>query len=450
MRFDYFNDYFPPQSIGASLYTPNRNLNFPQTPWVAWKDITPRMGIVYDLFGTGKTAVKAGLNKYVQAYGLQGLFGDGSNPVNLTTTSVTRSWTDSNSNFVPDCDLTSPLKNGECGVMSSSTFGQSIPSASVDPNILRGWGKRGYDWEFSAGVQHELLPRVSVDLSYFRRWYGNFIAIDNLSTAGSDYTPFSVTAPVDSRLPGGGGYTVSGLADVSPTKFSSVNNYYTFASNYGNMYEHWNGVDFNVNTRLGRGILLNGGFSSGRTVTDNCAVLAASPEIITSTAATGTTTTVSLATTPVALPYCHTNSTFLTQARLSGSYLIPKVDVQASMNFQSLPGPAIQANEVVTTAAVAAGSLGRPLAGSAANVTVNLVAPGVLYGDRVNQTDLRFSKLVRYGQSKTAITVDLFNLFNANPVLTLNNTYSATNSIWQTPLSILQSRFVKLGVQFDF
>ena len=445
LRFDYFNDYFPAQTLGPSLYTPNRNLSFPQTPWVAWKDFTPRMGLVYDVFGNGKTALKVSLNKYMLAYGLQGMFGDGSNPVNLTTTSVTRSWTDANKNFVPDCDLTSPLKNGECGAMSSALFGQSIPSASVDPDILTGWGKRGFNWEFSAGVQHEIAPRVSVDLSFFRRWYGNFIAIDNTATSLSDYTPFSITAPLDSRLPGGGGYTVNGLYDVSAAKFSTVSNYYTFASNYGEMYEHWNGVDFGVNARVARGVFLNGGFSTGRTVTDNCGVLAVAPEAITGTTATGSTTTVALATTPSALPYCHADTTFLTQGRLSASYLVPVVGIQASANFQSLPGPAISANYVAANAAVSP-SLGRPLSGGAANVTVNLVAPGQMYGDRVNQLDFRFSKAVQFSGVKTAFNVDIFNVGNANPVLTLNNAFSS----WLTPLSILQSRFVKFGVQVDF
>jgi hypothetical protein len=69
-----------------------------------------------------------------------------------------------------------------------------------------------------------------------------------------------------------------------------------------------------------------------------------------------------------------------------------------------------------------------------------------MYGDRVNQVDVRFSKLLRYRQTRTAVTFDLFNLLNANPVLTQNNSYSS----WLTPLSILQPRFLKLGVQFDF
>ena len=51
------------------------------------------------------------------------------------------------------------------------------------------------------------MPRVSAEVSYFRRWYGNFIVIDNTATSLSDYSPFSVTAPANALLPGGGNYS---------------------------------------------------------------------------------------------------------------------------------------------------------------------------------------------------------------------------------------------------
>src|SRR5207245_4962920 len=84
-----------------------------------------------------------------------------------------------------------------------SAFGTSQPGSSYDPSILTGWGHRAFNWEFSTGVQQEVMPRVSVEVNYFRRWYGNQLVTDSRAYAPSDYTQFSITAPSDARLPGG-------------------------------------------------------------------------------------------------------------------------------------------------------------------------------------------------------------------------------------------------------
>ena len=92
---------------------------------------------------------------------------------------VTRSWNDANRDYIPQCDLTNPAANGECGAMSDQNFGRPTLSTNYDRDTLVGWGKRGYNWEFSTGVQHELLAGVSVNVAYFRRAYGNFTVLDN-------------------------------------------------------------------------------------------------------------------------------------------------------------------------------------------------------------------------------------------------------------------------------
>ena len=429
LRYDYLNIYFPEQHLGPTRFTPTRDISFPEIPWTAWHDITPRAGAAYDLFGTGKTAVRVSINKYMTAIGLQGPFGNESNPINRTAVSVTRAWNDGDRDFTPDCDLVNPLANGECGVISDLNFGRpGVLSTTVDPDILSGWGSRSYNWEFSAGVQHEVLPQVSVNAGYFRRWYGNFTLTDNRAVTPSDFTEFRVPAPSDSRLPGGGGNTITGFKNLNPDKVGRVDNYFTFASAYGEQREYWHGFDLQANTRLGRGILIQGGMSTGRTVADNCDILAQLPEI-----------------NPVGLPYCHTAERFLTQVKGFAAYTIPRVDVQVSATLQSLPGPEIQANFNAPNALVAP-SLGRPLSGNAANVTVNLVEPGTMYAERANQVDLRFGKVIRFGSNRAAFNVDLYNAFNSSAVITLNNNFAT----WQRPQAILQARFAKLGVQLDF
>ena len=143
--------------------------------------------------------------------------------------------------------------------------------------------------------------------------------------------------------------------------------------------------------------------------------------------------------------FCHVQEKFLTQFKLLSTYTLPKADVQVTATFQSSPGPQILANFTATNAVVAP-SLGRPLSGGAANVTVNMVRPGTLYGDRSNQMQLRIAKILRRGGARTSASVDIYNLLNSNTVLTVNNTYGA----WLAPTSISYARWAKLVIQVDF
>src|SRR4051812_3508027 len=260
VRFDHFESYFPAQTLDPAPLVPNRHLSFPQTPMANWSDITPRIGSAYDLFGDGKTALKVSINKYVLSQGLQGTYGDTANPVNRLANIVNRAWVDGNANFVPDCDLTSPLaqdnrtRGGDlCGVVSDTNFGNSTPSLNYDTAVLNGWGVRQYQWEFSASVQRQITRGVSIDAGYFRRWYGNFGVTDNLNLSAADFNNFSIAAPSDPRLPDGGAYTVGGFYNVSPSKVSlPQNNYFTLAGNYGEQIQHWNGFDVTLNARVRR------------------------------------------------------------------------------------------------------------------------------------------------------------------------------------------------------
>lgn len=428
VRFDYFTDYFPASHAGPGPFVPTRDISFPRMDWVNWKDVTPRLGVAYDVTGDGKTAIKASLSKYMVATGLQGAFGAGSNPVGLLAFAVTRNWNDANKNFVPDCDLINPVANGECGAMSDQSFGKQTRSTTIDPATVKGSGVRAYNWEFSTGVQRELIPRVAVDVGFFTRWFGNFTVTDNLAVSASDFSKFSVTAPADSRLPDGGGYTLTGLQNLNPDKVGQVNNLLTFASNYGKQTERWSGVDLSTSARLGSGILVQGGLSSGRTSSNNCEVLAKLPEL-----------------NPTGQPFCNQVGNFLTQYKFLGSYTIPKVNAQAAATFQSVPGQAMQANYNATNAQVQP-SLGRPLSGGAANVTVNLIEPNTVFGDRLNQLDLRLSKNFTRGTTKTTLNLDLYNALNSAAALVQNNNYAA----WQVPQRIVTARFFKISAQFDF
>src|SRR6185369_14705004 len=225
-------------------------------------------------------------------------------------------------------------------------------------------------------------------------------------------------------LPNGGGYVVPGLYDVNPAKFGQVLNNVTDSSNFGNSSQVFNGVDATVSFRQG-GLNLQGGTSTGQTTSKFCDVRRNLPELGSSGTGTQFTIGAGLQTSIIGFgsPYCDVSSGFLTQMRGLASYAIPKIDAQVSAVFQSKPGPALLANWAVPSA-IAAQSLGRPLAGNASNITVNLIEPGAVYGDRVNQLDLRFAKNFRFSARRVMVAVDMYNSLNTTAILTYNTAYT--------------------------
>jgi len=425
LRWDWFKNSFPQQTVGPSPLAPTRNVTFPKTEGLSLKDLDPKLAAAYDLFGDGKTAVKGSLNRYVEQYTVGGIAG-GRNPINRLSNSTTRSWGDANSNYIPDCNLLDFNMNGECGAVANRNFGTAVAEQNFDPEILNGWGKRIYNWEFTAGVQRQIVPRVSVDFTYFRRWYGNFNIIDNRAVTAADFSPFSITAPSDPRLPNGGGFVVPDLYDVSQAKFGITDNITTLAKNYGKEVRMWNGFAIGASARLLNGALLQAGLDKGTLTQDVCEIRAKVPEwTITDVLGpyAGPTT-----------PYCHTEQP-TTQFKALGSYTVPRLELQVSSTLQSLSGPEIFANYVVPNAQVVP-TLGRNLAaGRGATVTVNLV-----------KLDLRLARAVRVGRTRATFNLDLYNALNVSTVLTMSNAYAT----WQRPQSIILARFAKIGVQFDF
>jgi len=364
--------------------------------------------------------------------------------------SVTRAWTDVDADFTPDCDLLNPAQQdlrgagGDfCGPISNQRFGQNVLTNTIDPGLLSGWGIRPSDWSYNVSIQQQILPRVSVELAYARRTFRGFTVTDNMAVAASQYAEYSITAPSDPRLPNGGGYTISGLYDIDPTLFGRVDNLITDSRDFGDWTQSFDGVDVTISARMRNGFTFQGGTSTGRSKANACEVRAGLPELNAGLGAGLAGSNVSTTS-----PYCDVNYGVLTQFRGLASYTIPKVDVQVSGVMQSKPGPLLSANYSVPAADIAR-SLGRPPAGGAANVSINLLEPGTMYGDRVNQLDLRLAKLFRFGTTRTMVGVDIYNAMNELATLTYNNTF-VPGGTWLQPQTILTARMVKFSAEFSF
>jgi hypothetical protein len=440
LRYDKFTAYFPQGQVGPVRWIPTPVIT-PATETTNQNDITVRGSAAYDLFGDGKTAVKVSLGKYVLAEDSHNnALGGQAAPMNRIPISTNRSWNDANRNFVVDCDLLNAATNGECGPWANQSFGTRVFETTIDPKLAFGWGVRPYNWSFSAGVQRELLPRVSANVTYFRRWYGNIPTQENRA---AQYTFFDLPLPADPRLPTSG--TVHGFMDVTPATFGRFDNLIAHAKNYGHLIQNWQGVDVNAQARTSS-LTVQGGVSTGRARRDVCDVAQKNPSVL----LIGYETEIGRMPSGVAIPmeYCNIVGKLRTQVKGLAAYTIPVIDVSVAATLQNIPGQEMFATWAVPNA-TAAPLLGRSLAGNAANISLNLLPPQRFYQPRTNQLDLRFAKILRYGKTRSQIMFDLYNATNSNTVQTFNQNYSPTGS-WPVPTSILSARLAKISAQVDF
>jgi hypothetical protein len=393
------------------------------------------------VFGNGKTAIKGSIGKYL--IGASTDFSEANHPSRAIVSSSTRTWNDANGNYVPDCNLVSFGANGECGALDNSRFGQPAPNTFYSPDVLVGWGTRGYSWQGTLSVQHEVRPGLSVSVGYFRTQYGNFMLTNNQLVTAADFNPYCVSAPVDSRLPGGGGNQVCGLYDVSPARFGQVQNLIRAAGPFGSQQERFDGVDVAAYARFAKGAMIQGGVSLGRQITDNC-YQNDRPDLTAQGYAAGT---------PRTSAFCNVSPPWSegTQYKANGIYPLPWA-FDGSFTFQNLPGTYALANQAVPNGAIAP-SLGRnlsscPAAGTCtATATVSLIPPASLFLDRITLLDLRLTKTVRVAGGRVRGMFDIYNLFNANTTLNVNTTYGPT---WLRPTAIVGGRLFKFGAQVEF
>jgi len=429
LRYEYFAAHVPAQDVAATAFLPARSFDrIDSVP--AWKDFSPRLGVAYDLFGNGRTALKFNFARYLRKEGTG--IPSSLNPINTAVNSVSRTWADADNDLDPDCDLANFGANGECGPISNVNFGQQNVTTRWSDEVREGFGARPANTDFSVYLQQELGGAVSFEVGYNRTWGENFRVTDNLAVEPSDYDPFCITAPVHAELPGGGGYEICGLYDVAPAKFGQVDNLIVHSSNFGDQRRVADFFSFNVDTRFQSGMLIRGGIDTGRIMTDQCFVIDS----------------------PEQMRNCEITPPLIgaTQVKLQGSYPLPG-DTAVSVIFQNVPTEAYDATYQASNALIAP-SLGRNLAACGAAVTcnaryaVNLVQPGVNFEERRTMLDLRLTKLFTLGDGKRLqANFDMYNALNSGVKLTTNDSFG---SRWRNPLEILAGRLLQVSAQFDF
>ena len=437
IRYDFHEAYVPAQTTAELLFVPSTFYDeVPATP--SWKDISPRFGAAWDIFGTGRTVFRANVGRYVASESVA--TATANNPVNTRINSANRTWNDANGNFFPDCDLRSRGANGECGAMSRP-LGDPRILTTWNPAIVRGYGVRPNDTEILLGLQQGLTPRVSLDIQWTRHWYGNFFVTQNRATPPGGFDEYCVRAPADGRLPGGGGNDICGFMDIQPEYFGGVDNYVTSAKDFGDVTDVYTGLDVSLQGRLANGGVFNGGVSLGSEKTNFCGIIGHAnigSNASTSAGRVGETRVASFPSTN----YCSVSPPYQPDFKALVTHPLPW-DLNVSAVWQNRAGPEVLASYFVGDAGVT--GLDRPLTGGGRSI--HLIAPGTEYGARVNQLDVRFSKNLNFGSGRVQVNAAVYNLFNTDATLSWNTSFG---SAWLSPTRIMQGRMFKVGTQIDF
>ncbi|HEX6214221.1 MAG TPA: carboxypeptidase regulatory-like domain-containing protein [Vicinamibacterales bacterium] len=418
-----------------------------------WKDISPRVGFAMDVFGDGRTAIKASYARYMAGQAIA--FANQVNPIGALTASDTRTWTDLDRNGLP-LDANGNIQFNELAPSASTpTFGRlTVPTTQYSPDLLRGWGKRGYNDEVTFAMQHQLADRISVNGGYYRRTFGNQTFTDDLRYDINSYDSFCITAPTDPDLPNGGGYRVCGVMDLKPSVFAlnqPANSLIRFSEDFGGETNRYQGFDVNLEARFRNGAFLKGGVAATSRLFDQCNLLAAGFDAVNTAGSFMGTEEYEDGTRA-----CHREYPYRPDMKMSGSYTLPW-DVQLAGTYQFSrgiqtggAGPSQLANWSMTSA-VANPMIGRNWTGVGSRI-VGLMWEGQDYGKHnLNQLDFKLAKRFTVNRVRLRVDFDLYNVFNSSWPYTVSNTYTpGVTSAWQRPTNVLQHRFFKFGGHISF
>ena len=460
LRWDYITMGFPAADLPAGPYVPARHVDeLKGVP--EWTDINPRIGVAYDVFGNGRTAVKASAGRFNQLSrsDMTRRF----HPFTSSVTTAFRNWTDSNGNYIPDCDLAdfspqdrSGAGGDVCGQISNVNFGKFLPRATIfDDNVIK--DNRDFLWDLNFEVDHEVTRGLSVSFGYNHNWDGSFVVTENTLLTPDSFDEYCVRAPVDGRLPTSG-QEVCGFYDVRPALFGLGTLRVANAREFGDQKRYWDGFVFSANGRLPHGITVGGGLDIGRQVDDHCYTVDApnQPNNI-DNFAVGSRAATQAAGEQVG-PFCRIETSWanLADFRLRGS--VPfKGGFNASFIYRNLPGAEESALLTVSTADIATGVV-RFVNPARTSLTtaraVNLYAPNSVFGPRFSQLDVAVRKTMNVGVSRVQVALDVYNLLNSNSTQNVRTLYTspavATATPWLRPTLFLDARVARVTASVQF
>lgn len=357
IRYDDIDIGVGEQSAPAGTWVPERRTD--PKPVKRFRNVVPRLGVAYDLFGTGRTVVKGSVSKYmgVEATGLA----ESVNPLFWATNRC--SWTDTNRDLLAQASEISRCVGWTGGV-----------TTTIDPNL-----RRPFNREYSLGIQHQLAANLGASVMYFRRENRDLRATRNRAVPADSYIPVDIMNPLT-------GEPLT-IYNQSPATAGRQDNLLT---NSPKLNTNYNGVELTVQRRFSPEVYLLAGYHYGKALGRITAGELNDPnDDIFAEGAIGNDE-----------PH---------QFKLSGSYVLPgKITVSGFLSMRS--GHARAQQLVVGRALVP--TLTR------ASQTVRVQRNDEDRYDSVSLLDLRFGRRFKIGRWEFEPFVDGYNILNANTILT--------------------------------
>lgn len=433
VRVEYFNGKMNAISVPAGRFVPGRY--FPEESNLPnWNnDIAPRLSVAYDLFGTGKTALKTSWSKYfatdrtrfASRYARAGLVNENRNwfDTDLIPGTSTRS------GIPRPTDNDDIAQDNEIGPSGQANFGQRA-TASYDPDI-----RRASNVEFTAGVNHEVMPRFAVGAFYYRRTFQNLTSNDRNQITLGDYSSFQTQMPSFANDP-----TLAGLMD--PNEILTIYNlnpdkrpvYGEILDRNGENNSIYDGFETSFTARLPMGATLYGGWTIERMVGKYCD---------NNDNPNGSPTTTEFGKVVAnGGRFCDESQfdvPFKSDLKIAGS-----TPLWWGINFAAVAQTYPGAERVITWVPPASAF---PNGQRTNSETIILSTPGTVFQPRYNQLDINFRKNFRAGNKVFTAQFDLFNVTNSSSILTTNNSIGASLGEIQ---SILKGRMPRIAFQMKF
>ena len=462
VRWDHLNGYIPEQTHPQGRFTDSFTVAaIDGAP--NYHDIAPRVGAAYDLFGDGRTAIKGSFGRYVLGIGTN--IAQDVNPMESFSVQASRPWNDNlfpflglppgNGDLNPDCNFDNFEANGECGAIRDPNFGTPVIVNRYRDDLLRGWGTRQGQWQTSFAVQHELAEGWTIEVGYYRTKFDGFTVIDNLNATPDDYGEYCITAPTDPGLGSVSGHAALQPLDDHASGAGPRRGLLTVpASDFGDKWMDFNGVDFNFSGRLPNGATLAGGLTTGSQTWSECFVVD-NP-------------------TQNRPGYCQVSEPWLagTQFKINGSYPLP-LDTEVSFVYQNIAGILHEAEYDALADPVRSGPSRRPCSGGrwlSARRTCSCCRPAPGSSRRTRRPAPRWRRRrstpsprstsrgstsstcgsprsCNFGGARVRAWFDIFNVFNANYVSFVDDNYADN---FPRITQIMNGRLFKVGGQFDW